>query len=69
MSSFGAKILTGSVLAAIGLVTVKVVVAVLSGFVALFAFLFFTVLPIVVVGWLIVKAFHYLKADEAPAFE
>jgi hypothetical protein len=33
------------------------------------AFLFFTVLPIVVVGWLIVKAFHYLQADETPAFE
>jgi hypothetical protein len=69
MTSLGAKVLTGSILAVIGLYTVKVMVAVLSGFLALMAFLFFTVLPIVVVGWVLVKAFRYLKADETPAFE
>jgi hypothetical protein len=69
MTSLGAKVLTGSILAVIGLYTVKVLVAVLSGFLALMAFLFFTVLPIVLVGWVLVKAFRYLKADETPAFE
>jgi hypothetical protein len=69
MTSLGAKVLTGSILAVIGLYTVKVMVAVLSGFLALMAFLFFTVLPIVLVGWVLVKAFRYLKADETPAFE
>jgi hypothetical protein len=69
MTSLGAKVLTGSILAVIGLYTVKVMVAVLSGFLALMAFLFFTVLPIVLVGWVLVKAFRSLKADETPAFE
>jgi hypothetical protein len=69
MTNFGAKVLTGGILAAIGLVTIKALVAVLTGFLALMAFLFFTVLPIVLVGWLLVKAFRYLKADETPAFE
>jgi hypothetical protein len=70
MSSFGARLLTGGVLAAIGLITIKVVVAVLTGFFALLAFLFFTVLPILIVGWLVVKAWRYFTRNgETPAFE
>jgi hypothetical protein len=70
MSSFGGRLLTGGVLAAIGLITIKVVVAVLSGFLALLAFLFFTVLPILLVGWLIVKLWKYLTRNgDTPAFE
>jgi hypothetical protein len=69
MSSFGGKVLGGSVLAVIGLVTVKVLVAVVSGVMALIGFLIFTVLPILVVGWFVLKAIKYMKNDEKPAFD
>lgn len=68
MASFGGKVLTGSVLAVIGLVTIKVLAAVLSGFMALISFLLFTILPILVVGWLVLKAIRYLKTDR-PAYD
>jgi uncharacterized membrane protein YjgN (DUF898 family) len=68
MSSFGGKVLTGSVLAAIGLITVKVLVALVSGVMALVSFMLFTVLPIVVVGWLVYKGIRYLSSDK-PAYE
>jgi hypothetical protein len=70
MSSFGAKVMTGSILAVIGLITVKVVLAVVSGFMALLAFLLFTVLPIAVVGWFILRIIKSLRRPEdKPAFE
>lgn len=70
MSSFGGKVLTGGVLAAIGLITIKVVVALISGFMALLSFLFFTVLPIAFIAWLVVKAFKYMrKSGDKPAYE
>lgn len=68
MSSFGGKVLTGSVLAAIGLLTIKFLVAVISGMMALVSFLVFTVLPIVFVGWLLLKAVKYLRSDK-PAYD
>ncbi len=68
MSSFGGKVMTGSVLAVIGLVTIKILAALVSGFMALMGFLLFTVLPIALVGWLIIKAIKYLKSDK-PAYE
>lgn len=69
MSSFGGKVLSGSILAVIGLVTVKVVVAVVSGIMALIGFLIFTVLPIALVGWFVLKAIKYMKNGDKPAFE
>lgn len=70
MSSFGGKVLTGGVLAAIGLITVKVIVALVSGVMALISFLLFTVLPIALIGWLIFKAVKYMKKNgEKPAYE
>jgi hypothetical protein len=70
MTSFGGRLLTGSVLAVIGLITIKVVVAVFSGLFALMGFLLFTVLPVVLVGWLIMKLFRaFSRNGEAPAFE
>jgi small-conductance mechanosensitive channel len=69
MSSFGGKVLGGSILAVIGLVTVKVLVAVVSGVMALIGFLVFTVLPILLVGWFVLKAIKYMKNDEKPAFD
>jgi uncharacterized membrane protein YjgN (DUF898 family) len=70
MSSFGGKVLTGGVLAAIGLIAVKVVVALVSGFMALISFLLFTVLPIALIAWLVVKAYRYLRdSGDKPAYE
>lgn len=68
MSSFGGRVLTGSVLAVIGLITVKVLLAVVAGVAALFSFLIFTVLPILLIGWLLLKAIGHLKKDR-PEFE
>ena len=68
MSSFGAKVLTGSVLTVIGLITVKVVFGLLFGFMALMGFLLFKVLPIALVVWLIVKLLRSGKSDK-PAYE
>jgi hypothetical protein len=68
MSSFGSRVLTGSVLAVIGLITVKVLLSVVAGVAALFSFLIFTVLPILLIGWLLLKALGYLKKDR-PEFE
>lgn len=68
MSSFGGRVLTGGVLAVIGLITVKVLLAVVAGVAALFSFLIFTVLPIVLIGWLLLKVAGYLKKDR-PEFE
>jgi hypothetical protein len=49
------RLLTGSVLAVIGLITVKVVMAVFGVVAGVLGFLFFTVLPIVLVGWIILR--------------
>ncbi|HSJ31725.1 MAG TPA: hypothetical protein VK933_09835 [Longimicrobiales bacterium] len=71
MSSFGGKVVTGSFLAVIGLITLKVLSALFLGFMALFGFLLFKVLPIVLIVWLGMKAIRYLKADksEKPAYD
>jgi hypothetical protein len=70
MSSFGSKVLTGSVLAVIGLVTVKILLALVSGFMALMSFMLFTVLPIVLIGWLVLRLVKYLRSSsEKPAME
>lgn len=65
---FGGKVLTGSVLALIGLYTVKFVVALVSGLLGLMWFLLTVVLPIGLGVWLIMKLFRRSKADR-PAFE
>jgi hypothetical protein len=69
MSSFGARILTGSVLAVIGLITVKAIVSVASGLMALISFMIFTVLPIVLIGWLLLRLVKYLGKGDNPAVE
>ena len=61
----GSKLLTGGVLAVIGLITVKIVLTVFGALAALFSFLFFTVLPIVLVGWIVLKIIG--KLSEKPA--
>lgn len=71
MSSFGGKVVTGSFLAVIGLITLKVLSALFLGFMALFGFLLFKVLPIVLIVWLGMKAIRYLKSDntDKPAYD
>jgi hypothetical protein len=69
MSSFGGKVLTGGVLAAIGLVTIKVIMALVSGVMALISFIIFTILPIALIGWLLLKLVGYLKKEDTAAFE
>jgi hypothetical protein len=69
MSSFGGKVLTGGVLAAIGLVTIKVIMALVSGVMALVSFIIFTILPIALIGWLLLKLVGYLKKEDTAAFE
>jgi hypothetical protein len=68
MSIFGSKVLTGSVLAFIGLMTIKVLSVLVTGFVAVMSFLFFTVLPILLVGWLVIKAVKHFRREK-PAYE
>ena len=63
----GARLLTGGVLAVIGLITVKLVMALFGALAGLFSFLFFTMLPIVVIGWIVLKIVGKLK--EKPTFD
>lgn len=68
MGIFSSKLLTGSVLAVIGLITVKVIMAIvgaLSGFVSLL----FSLLPILLIGWLILKVIKHLGRDKKPAYD
>jgi hypothetical protein len=45
-------------------------VALISGFMALLSFLFFTVLPIAIVAWLVVKVYKHLRnSGDKPAYE
>lgn len=59
MTIFGSRMLTGSILAVIGLITVKIVTALFGAIWAFLAFMLFTVLPIALFAWL---AFKLLKA-------
>jgi len=69
MGGFGSRLLTGSVLAVIGLITVKVLMAVFAALAGFLSFVFFTVLPIVLIGWLILKVVKHLTRDKKPAYE
>jgi hypothetical protein len=60
-----AKLVGGSVLAVIGYFTVKLVFGLLGIVFSFVAFLLFTVLPIVVIGWLVMKVVRALQ--EKPA--
>jgi uncharacterized membrane protein YuzA (DUF378 family) len=66
---FGSKLLTGSVLAVIGLITVRVLTALFGAVMAFLSFVLFTVLPIVLIGWLILKVFKSLSKDKKPSYE
>ncbi|HSJ10491.1 MAG TPA: hypothetical protein VK928_11280 [Longimicrobiales bacterium] len=65
---FGVKVLTGSVLALIGLWTVKLVIALVTGVMGVLWFLLTVIVPIVIGFWLIRKLFRSMKSDK-PAYE
>lgn len=69
MSSFGGKVVTGSFLAVIGLITLKVLAALFAGFLALIGFLLFKVIPIAIMIWLGMKLMKSLRSDKPPAYE
>jgi hypothetical protein len=69
MGGFGSRLLTGSVLAVIGLITVKVLMALFGAVMGFVSFLLFTVLPILLIGWLVLKVIKQLKRDKKPAYE
>lgn len=67
MGVFSSKFLTGSVLAVIGLITVKVVMALFGAMSAFFSFFIFTLLPILVIGWVLMKVVKHLGRDKKKA--
>jgi hypothetical protein len=70
MGVFGSKFLTGSILAVIGLITVRIVMALFGAIAGFFSFLLFTVLPIVLIGWLVLKVLkHFGKDKKQAAYE
>ncbi len=69
MTVFGSRLLTGSVLAVIGLITVKILTALFGAIMGFLSFLFFTVLPIVLIAWLVVKVLKHFGNDKKPAYE
>ncbi len=69
MSVFGSRLLTGSVLAVIGLITVKVLMALFGAIWGFLSFMMFTVLPIALVVWLGWKVLKHLGNDKKPAYD
>lgn len=69
MTVFGSRILTGGILAAIGLITVRVLMALFGAVMGFISFLLFTVLPLVLVAWLAYKLLKYFTREKKPAYE
>ena len=68
MNVFSSKVLTGSILAVIGLITVKVLTALFGAVMGFLSFLVFTVLPIVLIGWLVLKVLKRLGRDKKSTY-
>ena len=69
MTSFGARLATGGILAVIGLLTIKFVIAVIQGTLGLVAFLLFRVMPLLLVGYIVYRVFKSLTSSDKPAYE
>lgn len=61
-----AKLVTGGILAVIGLITLKVVMFLFAGTIAIFALLF-KLLPILIIGWIIWRVVKYLGRPSTSA--
>jgi ABC-type multidrug transport system fused ATPase/permease subunit len=66
MSTMSSKLVTGGILAVIGLIALKVVMFVIGGTVAIFALLF-KLLPIILLVWLGWKLIKYLSRPASSA--
>jgi hypothetical protein len=69
MTVLGSRVLTGSILAAIGLITVRVLMALFGAIMGFMSFVLFTVLPLVLVAFLAYKLLKYLTREKKPAYE
>ncbi len=63
MTIFGSRMLTGGILAIIGLITVKVLTAVFGAVWGFLSFMLFTVLPITLIAWLAWKLLKSLTRE------
>jgi hypothetical protein len=69
MTVFGSKLLTGGILAVIGLIVVRLFMALFGAAMGLISFLF-SMIPIVIGAWLLYKLFKYLTREKkTPAYE
>jgi hypothetical protein len=67
MSILGSRVLTTGILAAIGLITVRFLMAMFGIVMSFVSFLLFTVLPLAIGAWLVYKLFKYLTRERPPA--
>jgi positive regulator of sigma E activity len=63
-SSWGGRLLTWFVIAVAAIVALKVAAWLAATLVGVFFFLLFTVVPLAVLGWLIVKLFRVFREDD-----
>jgi hypothetical protein len=61
----GAKLVGGSILVVIGYFTVKLVFGLLGIVFSFVSFMLFTVLPIVIIGWLVMKVVKSMQEEPA----
>jgi hypothetical protein len=67
MGVLSSKVLTGGILAVIGLITIKVLTALFGVVMGFFSFLL-SILPILLIGWLILKVLKHFGKDKKPAY-
>ncbi|MGH7555652.1 MAG: hypothetical protein ACREMQ_21845 [Longimicrobiales bacterium] len=70
MTIFSSKVLTGGILAVIGLITVRILMALFGALMGFLSFLL-SLLPIVLLIWVALKVFKYLtrEREKKPAYE
>ena len=61
--------LTGSVLAVIGLITVKIIMGLFGAVMSFGSFLLFTILPVLLIGWLVLKVLKGVSKNKTPEFD
>jgi uncharacterized membrane protein YuzA (DUF378 family) len=69
MTIFGSRMLTGGILAIIGLITVRVLTALFGAAWAFLSFVLFTVIPIALIGYLLYKVIKALTREKKPPYE
>ena len=67
MGVLSSKALTGGILALIGLITIKVLTALFGAVMGFFSFLL-SILPILLIGWLLLKVFKHFGKDKKAAY-